>query len=110
MCSTSYTPTVEFRLVASGILAVLIVRASEIVSTGEIFLSTHIQVIMGLTIEDSLDGGRICGTDRTGRETTIGISIIRRCDLKMGTANTFDREIMESEADGRVSLEGHIGI
>ena len=98
---------VERLLVALCVARMFGKRTGKIVGSGKIFLGTHIQVIVTGVIQyafHSLYGGN---PDRSGRKSGIFIGIIRTFHLEVLVEDTAQSEILQTELDGRICLQGH---
>ena len=72
----SYPAAIEFGAIAFGIFVVFAHCDGEVVMPGEIFLGTHIQIVVMTIIENGIDGFDRRGADRSGGQTFIHVCIV----------------------------------
>ena len=82
----------------------LFVCLGEIMSTREILLSTHIEIIVMHEIEHSINTCYAWNTDRTRRKSLITICVIRTLNAQELGVDTTKLKLLKSELDSRICL------
>ena len=77
----------------------LLVGTSEIVGSAEVFLGTHIEVVVMHVIQHCIDARDGWNTDRSWRQTGILIGIVRTVDMQEIVVDSLEFKLLPSELD-----------
>ena len=76
----------------------------EIVGAREVLFGTHVDIVVMLVVEHSIDACNRWYADGTRRQTSHAVGVVGRLDLQMFVEHTSDGEVANSEDDCRVAL------
>ena len=76
----------------------------EVMVAREIFLRTHIDIIMVGGVEHGVDGRSRCDTYWSGRQSFYPVCVVGRFNCQMFAGNAAEAEISARELYGRVAL------
>ena len=76
----------------------------EVMSTREILLGTHIEIVMMHEIEHSINTCYAWNTDRTRRKPLIAIGVVWTIHAQKFGVDTTKLKLLESKLNGRVCL------
>ena len=103
----SNPPFIQSLLIFPGIGSMLGISDRKVMSAGEIFLGTHVEVIVLGVVQDAFQSLVRRYTDRARRKSGILVSVVRRICFQVLVKDASKLEIAHAELYRRVGLEEH---
>ena len=102
-----YPPFIQRLPILFCILQMLRIRLCETVFAAEIGLGAHIDVVVVVVVEHSVDGGLFGKGNRRRRKSSVFVSVVRRIHLQHRARNAPDAKIPYRKDHRRVALQRH---
>ena len=97
-------PLVEGFCILGSVLQMFRVGLGKVMSAGEVFLGTHVEVVVLHEVQygiDSLDGGNL---DRAGGQSFVKIGVVGALGPEQFVVDSLEPEVFQGELDGGVRL------
>ena len=106
-CILFYSPFVEGLGIFAGVAEVLVVGLGEVVGAGEIFLGTHVVIVVVVVVEHSvysLHRGNLYGA---GREACVLVGVVGALYAEVFPVDASQGEVVEGKLYRGVGLKWH---